>query len=244
MLMAASRAQVASISAIATNRFSTCSGVALETIAPLRGRMSIRPLIVSCRSASRTGVRDTPCCCARPISSSRDAGLQRAVEDAVGDRGGEFFGQGWIFRSACRPIAYKIGANANSCSSNAQIECNLPKLHTIKPRPHRRKVAARRPSTCVKARQTEPFRPSRPCWHTACCRLSRPPRPAPSRRQQHDRQVHHRPSRPARQRGGSGRPRSWRHGPRAEAAGGRLHLCRAARRLRLQPGARRGRRHR
>ena len=75
MLMAASRAQVASISAIATNRFSTCSGVALETTAPLRGRMSIKPLVVSCRSASRTGVRDTPCCCARLISSSRIPGF-------------------------------------------------------------------------------------------------------------------------------------------------------------------------
>jgi hypothetical protein len=74
--MAARRAQVASISAIATNRLSICSGVAFETTAPLRGRMSISPLCINWRSASRTGVRDTPCWRARVISSSRSPGFK------------------------------------------------------------------------------------------------------------------------------------------------------------------------
>ena len=60
MLIAASRAQVASISAIAPNNASSCADVAVATVAPRRGLTSIRPVEASCRSASRTGVRDTP----------------------------------------------------------------------------------------------------------------------------------------------------------------------------------------
>ena len=60
MLIAASRAQVASISAIAPNSVSSCADVALATVAPRRGLISIKPVEASCRSASRTGVRETP----------------------------------------------------------------------------------------------------------------------------------------------------------------------------------------
>ena len=74
MLMAASRAQVASISAIAAKSSSSCADVALATLAPRRGLTSIRPVEARCRKASRTGVRDTPKRSARPVSSRRAPG--------------------------------------------------------------------------------------------------------------------------------------------------------------------------
>ena len=49
MLIAASRAHVASISAIAANNVSSCAEVAFATVAPRRGLTSIRPVEASCR---------------------------------------------------------------------------------------------------------------------------------------------------------------------------------------------------
>src|SRR5713101_3943739 len=45
-----------------------------ETITPRRGRISTSPAEVNCRSASRTGVRDSLKRLANPISSSRAPG--------------------------------------------------------------------------------------------------------------------------------------------------------------------------
>src|SRR5580693_7295594 len=177
MLMAASRAQVASISAIATNRFSTCSGVAVETTAPLRGRMSINPLVVSCRSASRTGVRDTPCCCARLISSSRMPGFSEPSRMPSAMALASFSAR--VGLSGRMPvIAYKIGAKANNCSFNAQIECNPPKLHTIRRLPARVQGGCR---TGFDMRKSPPNQASQALENRMAYRLLPPSQAAPGR---------------------------------------------------------------
>ena len=71
MLSAQSRAQVASISAMATNRLSTCSGVALETTAPLARAHVDQAAGRELPQRFATGVRETPCWCARLTSSRR-----------------------------------------------------------------------------------------------------------------------------------------------------------------------------
>ena len=74
MLSAASRAQLASISAIAPKSVSSWADVAVATLAPRRGLTSISPVEASNRIASRTGVRDTPKRSASAISSRRKPG--------------------------------------------------------------------------------------------------------------------------------------------------------------------------
>ena len=60
MLIAANRAHVASISAMAPNSDSSWAEVALATVAPRRGLTSISPVEASRLNASRTGVLETP----------------------------------------------------------------------------------------------------------------------------------------------------------------------------------------
>ena len=76
-------------------------------------------------------------------------------------------------------------------------------------------------------------------WHIPCCPDFGRPWPG-NEGESHDRQVQHRASwlagRRCRRCDDAG---SRRYGQRAEASGARLHLRRPARRLRLQPGARR-----
>ena len=77
MLIAASREQVASISAIAPNSVSSCADVALATVAPRRGLISIRPVDANCLCVSRTGVRETTNLSASMCSSRRKPGGNR-----------------------------------------------------------------------------------------------------------------------------------------------------------------------
>jgi hypothetical protein len=71
-------------------------------------------------------------------------------------------------------IAYKIGAKANNCSSDAQIECNSPKLHTTKSLPAPAQGGRQTGLDLRKNQTNQAFRSSKHCWHTACCRLPKP----------------------------------------------------------------------
>ena len=57
-----------------SNISASVDSVGNDTITPRRGRISTRPAEVNCRSASRTGVRESPKRLASPFSSSRAPG--------------------------------------------------------------------------------------------------------------------------------------------------------------------------
>ena len=110
MRSAAMPAHSASSSAIASNMPASRSSVGRATTAPRCARASTRPLAASCRSASRTGVRDTLKRRARSVSSSARARRELAADDLVGKQQPQFFRAGDLgrcgeARSTRRPAA-------------------------------------------------------------------------------------------------------------------------------------------